>query len=369
MRGIYCPWRISFWQESIWTEAMPYAIPDKMRALLVEQYEDDLSAAIRDLKVVQRSVPQPSWGQVLVKVEAAPCNPSDLLLLQGKYGTRKTLPFVPGWEGAGTVVGAGGGWLARWLVGKRVACALQEDRDGTWAQYFVANAAECTPLKRQLPIEQAASLFINPFTAMGLLDTARRHGHRAAIHTAAASQLGRMILAMATQANYPIIHVVHRSAQVELLESLGAKHVLNSSDDDFTDQLRAISERLGATAAFDAIGGDMTGTILCLMPPSSTVYVYGALSGGPCGNIDPIQLIFQDKKITGFYLGAWIRSRGMLSLLRAASRVQRMLIEGSIETKVQRRLRLEEAADGLRQYIDQMTEGKVLIMPHTAQSG
>jgi NADPH:quinone reductase-like Zn-dependent oxidoreductase len=340
-----------------------------MRALLVERYEPELSAAIGALRLVERAVPAPSRGEVLVKMEATPCNPSDLLLLQGKYGALKTLPSVPGWEGAGTVVGHGRGLLPRWLMGKRVACALQEDRDGTWAQYFVANAAECTPLKRQLPIEQAASLFINPFTAMGLLDTARRHGHRAAIHTAAASQLGRMVLAMAKQADYPMVHVVRRSAQVELLESLGAKHVLNSSDDDFSDQLRAISERLCATAALDAVGGDMTGTLLRLMPPSSTVYVYGALSGDPCGNIDPIKLIFQDKKVTGFYLGAWIRSRGVLSLLGAASRVQRMLIEGSIETKVRRRLTLDDAPHGLKQYIDQMTEGKVLIMPHTTQSG
>lgn len=348
---------------------MPEAIPRKMRALLVDRYEDELSEAIGALKVVERSVPKPSRGQVLVKIEAAPCNPSDLLLLQGKYGALKTLPSVPGWEGAGRVVARGKGWFTRWLVGKRVACALQEDRDGTWAEYFVANATECIPLKRELPIEQAASLIINPLTAMGLLDTARRHGHRAAIHTAAASQLGRMVVAMAKQADYPIIHVVRRSAQVELLKSLGAEHVLNSSEDDFSDRLPAACERLGATTAFDAIGGDVTGSIVRLMPPGSTVYVYGALSGDPCGNIDPIELIFRDKKVTGFYLGAWLRSRGILRILRAASRAQRMLIEGSIETRVQRRLTLDNAAHGLRQYIDQMTEGKVLIMPHKTERG
>src|SRR4051794_32283724 len=114
-------------------------VPDKMRALVLGEYREDISAAIGGLEVLERPVPKPRRGQVLVRIAAAPCNPSDLLLLQGKYGTLKTLPTVPGWEGAGTVVASGGGLFARWLLGKRVACALMDDRGGTWAEYFVAN--------------------------------------------------------------------------------------------------------------------------------------------------------------------------------------------------------------------------------------
>ena len=152
---------------------MSRTVPSEASVLLLERHDADLVRAIRSLRVARRSVPRPGPGQVLVRIEAAPCNPSDLLFLQGLYGVSKALPTAPGWEGAGTVVSSGSGWLGRRLVGKRVACAGQGAGDGTWAQYFVANAAECVPLKRQLPIEQAASLFINPFTAMGLLDTAR----------------------------------------------------------------------------------------------------------------------------------------------------------------------------------------------------
>src|SRR3990170_3957520 len=119
------------------------AIPDKMRALVMGEYREDVVDAIGGLKVLERAVPNLRRGQVLVRIEAAPCNPSDLLLLQGKYGTLKTLPTVPGWEGAGTVVASGGGLLAGWLNGKRVACALREDRDGTWAEFFVADADNC----------------------------------------------------------------------------------------------------------------------------------------------------------------------------------------------------------------------------------
>ena len=344
---------------------MADSIPDRMHALVLHEYCEDIAEAIDSLKVEQRSVPALKRGQVLVRIEAAPCNPSDLLLLQGKYGSLKTLPTVPGWEGAGTVVASGGGPLAWWLMGKRVACGQQEDRDGTWAQYVVANAAECIPLKRQLCMEQAASLIINPLTAMGLLETARRGGHRAAVQTAGASQLGRMLVAMASELNFPVINVVRREAQVELLQSIGATHVLNSSDDDFVERLGAIAAELQATTAFEAIGGEMTGTLFNVLPEGSTVFVYGALSEAACDNIDPIELIFHGKTVTGFYLGVWLRERGSLDVLRAASRAQKMLIDGRIETKVQRTVSLEEAVDGLRQYVDHMTDGKLLIMPQT----
>jgi NADPH:quinone reductase-like Zn-dependent oxidoreductase len=312
---------------------------------------------------MDRLIVAPRRGQVLVKVEAAPCNPSDVLFLQGKYGVRKTLPAVPGWEGAGTVVASGGGWLAAWLKGKRVACGVQGDRDGTWAEYVVADAAQCIPLKKKLTSEQGASLIINPLTAMGLLQTAQRQGAKAAIQTGGASQLGRMLIRMAADAGFPLVSVVRRTAQVELLKSLGATYVLNSADEDFSAQTKAVCERLGATAAFDAVGGDMTGTLLNAMPPDSTVYVYGALSETAAGNLDPVELIFHRKTAKGFFLGEWLKSRGALGILQIANRVQRLIIDGRIATQVQRSVRLEDVRDGLQQYLNHMTDGKVLIMP------
>ena len=339
---------------------MATSIPQQMRALLLEEYNENVLEAIDSLKVVDRSVPPLDHGQVLVKIDAAPCNPSDLLLLQAKYGSLKTLPSVPGWEGTGKVVASGGGLLAGWLKGKRVACALSDDRDGTWAEYFVAKAAECVPLDRRLPVDQAASLIINPVSAMGLLDLATQGKHQAAVHTAGASQLGRMMIAMADR---PLINIVRRQAQVELLHSLGAEHVLNSSDGDFVEKLRELCTRLGATIAFDAVAGSMTGTVLSAMPPKSTVYVYGALSERPCGNIDPVGLLFHEKKVEGFYLATWLRNRSRLKIFGLARKLQKMFIEGRIETRIQRRLSLDEAVDGLKQYVNHMTDGKVLITP------
>jgi NADPH:quinone reductase-like Zn-dependent oxidoreductase len=343
---------------------MAEQVPEKMRAVVLSEYREDVAEAIASLKVLEQAVPKPGRGQVLVKIAASPCNPSDLLLLQGKYGTLKTLPTVPGWEGAGTVVATGGGLFARWLLGKRVACALLGDRGGTWAEYFVAEADNCIPLKAGIPPEQGASLIINPLTALGLLETARRAGSPAAIHTAGASQLGRMMIALAADMDYPLISVVRRDEQVELLRSLSAKHVLNLSRDAFATQLKEESKRLGATAAFEAVAGEMTGTVINAMPPRSTAYVYGGLSEEACGNIDPIELIFHEKTVTGFYLGKWLKRRGVLGILRDAVRLQRMIVDGRITTAVQRRVTLDEVVDGLNQYVRNMTGGKVLIMPH-----
>ncbi len=339
---------------------MTSPLPKQMRALLLEQYNEHLPTAIGSLKVVERPLPALRRGQVLVKIQAAPCNPSDLLLLQAKYGSLKTLPSVPGWEGTGQVVANGGGLLGSWLKGKRVACALNDDRDGTWAEYFVANATDCIPLDGRLPVDQAASLIINPLSAVGLLDTAVRGGHRAAVHTAGASQLGRMLLAMSDR---PLINIVRREAQVELLHSLGAKHVLNSSDSDFSEKLGDACVKLNATIAFDAVAGPTTGTVLNAMPAGSTVHVYGALSEQACSSIDPIGLLFHDKKVAGFYLGNWLKSRNRLKIFQLARRVQKLLIERRIETKIQRRLGLDEAVAGLKQYVTHMTDGKVLITP------
>jgi NADPH:quinone reductase-like Zn-dependent oxidoreductase len=341
------------------------ALPKNMRVLCLEAYHEDVTEAIRGLRVVEQPLPKPSRGQVLVKIEATPCNPSDLLFLQGKYGVLKKLPTVPGWEGAGTVVASGGGFLSGWLRNKRVACGVQGDRDGTWGQYCLANARDCIPLKRELRFDAAASLIINPLSAMGLLDTARRGGHSAAVHTAGASQLGRMLLRVAGRAKYPLVCVVRRKEQVQLLRSIGAERVLNSTDVDFAEQLATACQQVNATAVFEAVAGDMTGRVLSVMPAGSCVYVYGALSEEPCGNIDPIDLIFRNKTVTGFFLGEWLRQRGAFSVLRAANRIQRMLIDGVIETKVQRQIGLDEVAEGgLQRYVESMTEGKVLILPH-----
>ncbi len=334
-----------------------------MKAILIEESHQNVKDAIKSLKIVDRPKPKPGPGQVLVQIEAAPCNPSDLLFLQGKYGVKKTFPAVPGWEGAGVVVESGGGALGWWLKGKRVACGGQGDVDGTWAQYYVADANACIPLQDGVTFDQGATLLINPLTAVGMVEAVKEGGHAALIQNAACSQVGRMVHALALKEKIPAIHIVRREEQVDQLCSAGAEWVLNSESPDFEQTLAKISRKLNATVAFDAVGGSMTGTLLNAMPNKSKVYVYGALSESPCSNLSPLSFIFQQKSVEGFWLSQWIKKKGAWHIFQASRRVQSLLENGDFQTLIHRKSNFEGWKEDLLEYHKKMTTGKMILYP------
>jgi NADPH2:quinone reductase len=281
--------------------------------------------------------------------------------VRGMYGTKKQLPVVPGFEGSGVVVAVGEGMTGRYLKGKRVACAAPSDGDGTWAEYMLTPTALCIPLDAKTELESAASMIVNPFTAWALLGRASRLKAKAVVQTAAASALGRMVVRLAASRGVPVINVVRRQAQVELLKSEGAEHVLDSSEADFDARLGELCARLGATVGFDAVAGEMTGRLLRAMPKRGRAIVYGALSLEGC-LIDPRGLIFEGKSVEGFWLSEWLKSQNVLTKLITARGVQ-SLLRNELKTEVRARLPLEEAAEGLRSYEREMTGGKVLLLP------
>lgn len=340
-----------------------------MRAVEMTEPLDDLEQALTALRIVEKPVPRPAVGEVLVRMRAAPCNPSDLLFLQGRYGVRKTMPTVPGWEGAGEVVAAGTGFrgrvgaalLARRLVGKRVACGGQTDADGTWAEYYVARATACVPLRGGVDFDQGACLLGNPLSAIGLLDEARAGGHAAAIQTGAAGQLGRLIAFAAHRTGLPVVHVVRRAGQVATLRELGAEHVLDASLDGFDAALKERARALGATIAFDAVAGQMTGRLLGAMGRGGRVLVYGALSQEPCAAIHPAGLIFRDQRVEGFYLGAWMRRAGFRRVWRATRTIQGWIETGAFRTEIRGRTGLDGWPAALADYARRMSGGKAIL--------
>jgi NADPH:quinone reductase-like Zn-dependent oxidoreductase len=193
-----------------------------------------------------------------------------------------------------------------------------------------------------------------------MMDEARRGGHRAAVQTAAASALGRMVIRLGKKFSIPVINVVRRAEQVALLRSLGAEYVVNSSDSGFDDQLRALCHKLGASISFEAVAGEMSGRILRAQPDGSRMLVYGGLSMKGV-TLDPGSLIFERKHVEGFWLSAWLREKNMLSQLRIANQVQELL-GGDLKTEIRARLPLEKAAEGLAQYAANMTAGKFLLV-------
>ena len=135
------------------------SIPDKMRAVLIHEFRS--KTEVGDAPVLR-----PGRGQVLIRIAAAPINPSDLAFLKGGYGSPKNFPLIPGFEGSGTVVAAGSGFLPRFLLGKRVACATNGAFGGTWAEYLLTPASSCVPLPRHLSFEQGEMAIVNPMTAV-----------------------------------------------------------------------------------------------------------------------------------------------------------------------------------------------------------
>jgi NADPH2:quinone reductase len=330
-----------------------------MRAVLLRSYDGKPES----LTIGELPVPQPGPGEVLIHVAASPINPSDLAFLVGRYGFKKPLPAVPGFEGSGTVVATGSGTMARFLSGKRVACTVADPKipGGMWAEYVVTSANLCIPLARNITMDQGAMMLVNPLSAWAMVDEARKAGHKAIVQTAAASALGKMVFRLGRRYRMPVINIVRRAEQVELLKGIGAEHVLDSSSDVFDSQLRKLCNELSATVGLDAVAGELTGRVLKAQPKGSRMFVYGALSLKGC-DVDPGSLIFEGKVVAGFWISAWLARKGLVEKIRVARKVQQLLGD-ELRSDIQAATPLSQAVQAIEQYMKDMTAGKVLLIP------
>ncbi len=280
------------------------------------------SDATLELSLAEVPIPEPGEDEVLVRIEASPINPSDLGLLFGpadmttarQSGTaerpvvtadvnEKFLRAVAGRigqslpvgnEGAGVVVKAGASPAAQALLGKTVAAI----GGAMYSQYRLIKLGMCLELREGTTPREGASCFVNPLTALGMVETMRLEGHKALVHTAAASNLGQMLQKICLKDGVELVNIVRKPEQVALLKALGAKHVCNSSEDGFAQDLIAALVETGATLAFDATGGGrLASRILTCMEVAANktavefsrygstthkqVYIYGGLERSP----------------------------------------------------------------------------------------
>jgi NADPH:quinone reductase-like Zn-dependent oxidoreductase len=292
---------------------------------------------------------------------AAPLNPSDLGSLSGlSYSGQRQFPFTPGLEGSGTVVEAGDGVMPHLLKGRRVACSALLTGDGTWADYMVTSAQTCIPLNKNVSFEQGATLLVNPFSALAILEIAQRGKHRAMVSTAAASALGGMILRLGKRHNIPIIHVVRRQAQVDTVRSLGGEYVLDSSDANFVEQLRTLAHKLKATLLLDAISGSMTQQLADAAPYDSTILLYSMLSFQNAV-IDSRTAFVKNLHFDGWFLPNWFAKKNLLQALQLSGQAQ-SLLGTDLHSPIHKRLPLAAAQEGLDTYIHHMSAGKILLV-------
>ena len=344
------------------------------------------------------TAPELSANEVLVRVEAAPINPSDLgqlfgpadlsTLRPGGTADRPTVtasippshmagvagrvdaPLTAGNEGAGRVVKAGADVSS--LLGRVVAA-----RGGMYAQYRVANASDCLVLPEGVTPKDGASAFINPLTALGMVETMRREGHSAIIHTAAASNLGQMLNRLCLADGIPLVNIVRSAPQAELLRKAGALYVVDSTLPGFVDDLSAAVIETGATLAFDAIGGGTLGaTILACMETAASrgtaysrygssvhkqLYIYGGL--------DPSPTLLDRKFGMAWGVGGWLvfsylEKLGAQGAARLRDRVTSELLT-TFASSYTAEISLTEmlSPDIIRAYARRATGEKFLVTP------
>ena len=358
-----------------------------------------------ELEISLLSVPTPEPGpdEVVVRVEATPINPSDLGLLTGaadlstvKVSGSKENPIVTakvpeagmramagrldqsmpvGNEGAGVVIRTGSSEAAKALMGKTVSMI----GGAMYAQYRCIRVSECMPLPAGTSAAEGASWFVNPLTSLGMTETMRREGHKALVHTAAASNLGQMLNKICLKDGIPLVNIVRSREQTDLLRKIGAKHVVDSTSPAFVDDLTNALVETGATIAFDAIGGGkLAGQILTCMETAinknakdysrygsnvhKQVYIYGSLDPRP------VELVRTFGMAWG--VGGWLLFPFLMKIGRADSQKLRERVVNELKTTFAshytRVVSLQEALDpaNLAVYAKRATGEKFLINPN-----
>ncbi len=347
-------------------------------------------------------VPVPGPDEVLIQVQATPINPSDIGLLFGpadlstvKVAGSADRPLVTasiperampglaarvgqsmpvGNEGAGMVVAAGAAPAAQALVGRTVAVI----GGAMYAQYRAMPAAQCLPLPAGTTAAEGASCFVNPLTALGMVETMKREGHTALVHTAAASNLGQMLNRVCQKDGIDLVNIVRKPEQAALLRGIGAKHVCDSSAPGFMDELTDALASTGATIAFDATGGGtLAGQILQCMEAAinrkaeqysrygsavhKQVYLYGGLDTRPT----EIRRTFG----MAWGVGGWLLFPFLQKIGPAATQALRERVAAELKTTFAshyaRTVSLAGAlgADAIALYGQRNTGAKVLIDP------
>ncbi len=326
-----------------------------MQAVLCERWGDPEEVLqVREVP----PPPEPTAGQVRVRMLLSPINPSDLLMIQGRYGRQPTLPATPGFEGVG-VVEAGRGLLARRVLGRRVA--VLNSKGGNWQEQVIIPARQAVPVSRSLTDEQAATFFVNPASALVMVRHVLRVPPRAwLLQTAAGSSLGRMVIRLSKLFGFRTLNTVRRRDQVEELLALGGDAVICTSDENLHRRVLEVTGGEGVRYAIDAVAGSTGSEVVGTLAEGGRMLVYGALSGQPL-TLDPRTLLVGQKRVEGFWLSEWVKGAGTLRMLLLLRQVNRLIQTGVLTSEVTATYGLEKVQAACRHAAQPGREGKVLL--------
>jgi NADPH:quinone reductase-like Zn-dependent oxidoreductase len=326
-----------------------------MKAAVFERFGDPTEV----LQVRDVPEPHPGPGQVRVRMIMSPINPSDLMVVRGRYVFQPPLPATPGFEGVGVVDEVGPGLLGRLVQGKRVVAI--NHAGGNWAEYALLPARQARPVPDDIPDEQAATSFVNPASVLAL----SRHVLKVRrgdwlLQSAAGSTLGRMMIKLGRNDGFKTLNVVRRRDAVDELKQLGGDAVISSEDGPIEEQVRRIVGERGVRHAIDPVGGDTGTAVLRSLAHGGRLVVYGTLSGEPI-RIDPRVLISGKLAVEGFWLGHWMRERSIPALLLLFREIASMIRKGVLHSEIGRTYPLDEIVDAVRHAETVARQGKLLI--------
>ncbi|MEJ2595086.1 MAG: zinc-binding dehydrogenase [bacterium] len=331
-----------------------------MKAVQLPQYNKNVLRALLSLHVAEIPMPEPGPDEVVVKLHAATCNPSDIAFIRGVYNIIKPIPAIPGFEASGIVVKTGEHCSS--LGGKMVSCFVQSEHSGTWSEFFLANREDLIVLGEGFDMDQAAAFSVNPFTAWGMMEIAKMRESRAIVQNASGGQVAAFIRKLAGQAGIRVIDIVRKSEMAEELAKEKAT-VLCETDEDFQEQLTTLANEWNATTAFDAVGSTLSGIMLNALPEDSELVVYGGLSGKQLADFSGMDIIFRKKIISGFNLIDWKKEYDKDAFEEIVKEVEKLFRKGELSTRFQGSTVIDNITTGLKTYISNMSSGKLLIRP------
>jgi len=324
------------------------------------------------LEVADKPLPEPGENEVRVRILLSPINPSDLLYVRGEYsGVVATFPATVGFEGVAVVdaLGPGVGHVA---VGQRVFA--RNSRGGNWADYAIVPAAKAYPVPDDLPNEQAASLMINPASAILMVRHVLAVPKGAwLLQSAAASELGRMIIRLAKRDGIRTLNVVRRREAVAWLKGLGADEVIVSTDGPIDEQVRKIVGPAGVPYALDPVAGQTGAEIFKSLNGDGRMLVYGSLSGEPIRvGADPRFILSGRRVLEVYWLGYWLPrldesgfypsgKPGVLQLINEAAHLIR---EGVLTTSSGRKYPVTDIHAAVAEAESPGRQGKVFLAPN-----
>lgn len=310
------------------------------------------------LSLGDRPIPEPKANEVRVKTVLASIHNHDLLTIRGKYGFKPELPAIGGSEAVG-VIDAVGSEVKDLKVGQRVAAASVQ---ATWAEYFVAPEHMIFPIPESLEDEMAAQLIAMPLSALMLLEFLEVESGQWIIHNAANGAVGKSLAMLAAARGINTINVVRSSDAMSELEALDIKNNVNTANEDWKEQVKAILGDDKISAAVDSVGGEDSGDLLSLLGHYGTFAVFGAMSGKPMV-LNPTHMIFKQAVLKGFWGSKLSQEMSVENKKRLVNELIECAVDGKLRLPVEATFDLADIIKAVDGKLQAGKSGKVLLKP------